>query len=365
MRKLLVPLKNPRPDIENFLKVIKKERIPSQGIIIEHSMDEEIRRKISIDLLGLEWKEFSEDRGSMEKYLGNYIQFWYKLGYDYVRFEIGAGFTSKTKETQDTASLSRGKRQWAEEKIGMISSWKDFEAYHWPRIKDVNFTPYEFIAKHLPEGMGFMVSHGGGILENVTWLMGHETLCYSLYDKPDLVNAIFNRVGEIIYEFHKNLIGLPGVVALFQGDDTGFKSSTFISPDALRKYVFPWHKKIAQLAHDHHLLYILHNCGYCESIMEDLIEDVKIDGKHSFEDEIMPVAEFKKKYGDRLAILGGVDIDKLSRLSEEDLRRYVRKILSDCMRGGGYALGSGNSITNYIPLQNYLIMLDEGLRWKG
>ena len=33
------------------------------------------------------------------------------------------------------------------------------------------------------------------------------------------------------------------------------------------------------------------------------------------------------------------------------------------MPGGGYCLGSGNSVTNYIPVDNYLIMMDEGRRY--
>ena len=97
--------------------------------------------------------------------------------------------------------------------------------------------------------------------------------------------------------------------------------------------------------------------------MEDLIEDVKIDAKHSFEDAIMPVSEFKKEYGDRIAVLGGVDVGKLRHLKEKELHQYVRDILDKCMPGGGYALGSGNSIINYLPIENYLAMLDEGAKW--
>jgi len=126
--------------------------------------------------------------------------------------------------------------------------------------------------------------------------------------------------------------------------------------------VWPWHKKIAQLAHDHDLLYLFHSCGNLEAIMEDLIEDVKIDAKHSFEDAIMPVTQFKEKYGDRIAVLGGVDMDKLCRLEEAELRAYVRSVIDICMKGGGYALGSGNSIPNYMSLRNFLIMLDEGYK---
>jgi uroporphyrinogen decarboxylase len=96
--------------------------------------------------------------------------------------------------------------------------------------------------------------------------------------------------------------------------------------------------------------------------MDYLIDEVKIDAKHSYEDAILPVTEAKARYGDRLAILGGVDVDKLARWPESKLRPYVRDVLIRCSPGGGYALGSGNSVTNYIPVSNYLAMLDEGSR---
>ncbi len=98
--------------------------------------------------------------------------------------------------------------------------------------------------------------------------------------------------------------------------------------------------------------------------MDDLIEDVGIDGKHSFEDEIIPVDKFYKKYSDKIAVLGGVDINVLATYQEDDLRKYIRNILINCMAKGKFALGSGRSITNYIPVKNYLLMLEEGLNFR-
>lgn len=57
-------------------------------------------------------------------------------------------------------------------------------------------------------------------------------------------------------------------------------------------------------------------------------------------------------------------MDELCRLNEGNSRKYVRKILEECMPGGRYALGAGNSIANYVPIKNYLIMLEEGLKWR-
>ena len=95
-----------------------------------------------------------------------------------------------------------------------------------------------------------------------------------------------------------------------------------------------------------------------------MIEDVKIDAIHSFEDTIENVTDTKREYGNRLAILGGIDVDFLCRNDSAAIRERVRAILDVCQPGGGYALGTGNTVANYIPLDNYLAMLDEGRMWK-
>jgi uroporphyrinogen decarboxylase len=99
--------------------------------------------------------------------------------------------------------------------------------------------------------------------------------------------------------------------------------------------------------------------------MPDLINTVGIDARHSFEDTILPVTEAKRLYGDRLAILGGIDVDFLCRADEQSIRQRVRRTLEACMPGGGYCLGTGNTVANYIPVDNYLVMLDEGRRFMG
>jgi len=362
---------SPKPDKEEFRKIILREKISSQVHFIELHIDAEIIKYFT-EKFGRKWVEpsLAKDRESQGEVLKNYLECWYQLGYDYVRlisdfrFSAGLSFTSKKREGEDTALLPRGERHWVEEGKGVISSWEDLERYNWPDPEKMDLWPLEFLSDNLPEGMGILVVFSPGVFEVLSnELFGLETLSYLLYDDPELVETVANKVGDLIYRAYERVVGLDNLLGFFQGEDMGFKRGTLISPEALRKYVLPWHKKLAQLAHDHGLLYLLHNCGYCESIMEDLIEEVKIDGKHSFEDAIMPVTEFKKKYGDRIAVLGGADVDKLCRLNEEQLRLYVRNILEQCMPTGGYLLGSGNSITNYMPVENYLIMLDEGANY--
>jgi uroporphyrinogen decarboxylase len=162
--------------------------------------------------------------------------------------------------------------------------------------------------------------------------------------------------------FYSRLVELPNLIAIFPGDDLGFRSATLLSPDALRRFILPWHKRFAATAHEHGIPYFLHSCGNLEAIMGDLIDEVGIDAKHSFENAILPIEEFQSRYGRRVGVLGGVDVDVLARASPDGVRAEVRRIIDICGTRGRFAIGSGNSIPSYIPVENYLSMVDEALR---
>jgi uroporphyrinogen decarboxylase len=165
--------------------------------------------------------------------------------------------------------------------------------------------------------------------------------------------------------FYRHLLDLERLIVVFQGDDMGFRTGTLIGPEDLRQYILPWHKRFAAMAHGKGLPYFLHSCGNLSKIMEDLIEDVGIDGKHSFEDAILPADEFQALYGDRIAVLGGVDINILAAGTPEQVRQRTRGLMAACGPRGRYAIGSGNSIPSYIPVENYLAMVDEALAFQA
>jgi len=178
-----------------------------------------------------------------------------------------------------------------------------------------------------------------------------------------LVKAVADRIGELMLSFYKQLLDLDNVIAILQGDDMGFRSGTLIAPADLRKYCLPWLKRFSELTHARGRPFFLHSCGNLATIMEDLICDVRIDGKHSFEDAIMAVEEFQARYGDRIAVLGGVDINILGAASPEAVRQRTRQLINVCGQRGRYAVGSGNSIPSYVPVANYLAMVDEAAEY--
>ncbi len=358
--------KNKSPDFSLLRSVLLREGEPERIPLYEHYVDDEIIESISGEPVTKMDRTKKEEN---EKYLKAVIGFYHKMGYDYVPIEVFPDLPrDNVLVTKDTAGHERDKgREWQDENDGVIKSPEDFEKYPWPaNDKILDYSTFEIASRNLPDGMKIIGGLAGGVFEHLSWLMGLVPMSYALFESTDLIQAMVDRIGEMIITADRNILQICGdkFGSLRSGDDMGYKTATMISPDALRKYIFPWQKRIVELAHENGLPFILHSCGQLEKIMDDLIDFLKIDAKHSYEDVITPVAEFKQKYGSRVAVLGGIDMDKLCTMEEQDLRKYVRDILEQCAPGGGYAMGSGNSIANYVKVDNYLAMLDETAKFN-
>lgn len=294
-------------------------------------------------------------------------RFYGALGYDYVTLSIPTPFPrSNVILADDTAPLRRPKRAWQDEQRGTIETREDLLSYHWPtpsEVVEVFLFYNSIVERELPESMGFIPLTPGGVFENVTWLMGFAPFSRALYRDRVLVREMFERVGRVLESLCAAAAEGERVVAVTMGDDMGFRSGPMISPAALKELALPWQKRCADAVHRKGKPFILHSCGNLKVLMEDLIEYVGIDAKHSFEDSSYPVAEYKELYGDRIAILGGIDMDKLARMPIDIFAEYVKETLRKCAPGGGYALGCGNSVANYVKIENYLAMLQIGRKY--
>jgi len=377
MTEFKLPIEKPKPDIERFVSIMNGKIIPDKPPMVEYLIDDAVMKPILQNMLGRKWVSISDkldyigdqmnfSKENTEKtnaWLDNQIAFWYHMGYDFIRIEASLTLPAMSSWVSDTAKGTGDQiRVWQDESKGVIRSWDDFEKYPWPRIKEEDFYIHRYICDHLPDGMGFVTCHAGGVFEHLSRLMSYEGLCLNLIDDPTLFKAVTDKIGELIYEYDKHLLELDKLTLILQGDDFGYSTQTLIPPEDIRKYFLPWHKKYAQLCHEKGKPYYLHSCGKVDVLMEDFINYVKIDGKHSFQDEVAPIIDAKKNWGDRICLLGGIDIDKLARLEPSELRKYIRQIINKCASGGRFAIGAGNSIPSYIPVENYLTMLDEALK---
>ena len=368
MRALSLPLDHPVPDAREFIDILSGKSASARVPLVEYIVDDFIMKPVVEGMLGRRWVKPGTDRDSRRASLDNFIQFWYRMGYDFVRYEESLPLpelkllgTDPPPPGSLVAPEAPG-RSWADEHHGAIMSWNDFERYPWPSVEEFDFFPFEYLSRNLPEGMGLIACHGGGVFEHLSWIMSLEGLSVALHEDPRLVRAVADRLGELMMAFYGHILDLDNLVAVFPGDDMGYRSATLVAPDVLRTYVLPWHARFAAMTHGKKLPYFLHSCGRVDAVMEDLITVVGIDGKHSFEDAIVPAQDFQARYGERIAVLGGIDINILAGGSPDDVRRQTHRLVTTCGARGRYAVGSGNSVPSYVPLENYLVMIDEAHR---
>ena len=335
-------------DLEAAIANIKRQREPGRVFFFEHGLEPGIKDALC-DRFGL---CEGLDKSDRHFTLRREIRINEFLGHEFMRVFPG-GIVWRGLPAGMTAVPPA---------VGPIQSWSDFESYPWPTVRQVDFSDVEWFEHNLPDNIAMWAMTY--LFQQVSNLIGFAPMCIMLYENRELVEAVIEKVGEFFVAYAEALCGFSRVGAINVGDDMGHKTGTLISPADLRELFVPWHKRIVAAAHAGGKLGLFHVCGQVEAIMDDLIDTVGIDARHSTQDVIEPIAVAKHRWGRRVALLGGVDVDFITRARPEDVGPYIRKILDACVPGGGFALGVGNWVADSIPVENYLAMLEEARRFS-
>lgn len=341
-------MRNFIPDYHHIVQAannIEAERLP----LYEHNISDKIMEKI----LNVQFSELIHgDQNEIDEYFKYYCYFFQKMGYDVVSFECCIG------EAMPGSGCLGGHKE------PVIRDRTDFEHYPWDEIEKRYFeryTPYfKSLAKNMPKGMKAIGGVGNGIFECVQEIVSFMQLCYISVDDRQLYSDLFQKAYEVSYRIWKRFLDEFGdlyCVVRF-GDDLGYKVSTLLPVQDIREEIIPRYQKLAALIHAYHKPFLLHSCGCIFDLMDDLINVVKIDAKHSNEDAIAPFSYWVEKYGDKIGNFGGIDTDAVCRLSRQEMREYITEVIQKCSGHGGFAFSSGNSIPDYVPVEGYLNMIE-------
>jgi len=330
-----------KPDYTQILKVLKKQ-VPDRPTLFEFFMNVPVYDELS--------GEEAPVRGDIYDYTRKVMYAFKNGGYDYVTSYASLfRFPTGDRERKSSISINDGH---------VITGWESYKNYDWPDPDKFGREFLDAIAPDLPEGMK-IISHGpGGVLENAIALVGYDNLCLMLYDEPELARKVFDDIGSRLVRYYELAASHDSVCAIISNDDWGFKTQTMLSTAHMREYVFPWHKKIVEAGHKNGKPVLLHSCGYLVDVMEDIIENMRYDGKHSYEDAIQSVEEAYEQYKGRIAILGGMDVHFVCTETPEAIAARAKAMLERTAKIGGYALGTGNSVPDYVPKENYYAMID-------
>jgi uroporphyrinogen decarboxylase len=181
--------------------------------------------------------------------------------------------------------------------------------------------------------------------------MGLEAFSLALYDDLPLVERLLDMYVDWIEVVAERACQL-GFDVFVSTDDFAFNTAPFFSPQVFRDLVLPRYQRVARKIT---LPWIIHSDGDITSLLDDLV-GVGIAATHPNEPAAMDIRAVKRAYGDRLCLLGNVDLNLLALGAPDEVDREVHDLIRDLAPGGGYILTSGNSLTGYCRAENVLAM---------
>ena len=336
-----------KPDFERFIRTIKggcADRVP----VAEALVDNQIKAAV----LGRPVQSLADD-----------VAFWEKAGYDFVCLPSGIldpGKTISAEKTlgdrddyydEDDAAI-----EWADESHGQITQMADLEAYSWPAVEDLFPAHLTEVERYLPDGMKVVVTTGK--IFTAAWqLMGFEAFCLAVLDSPELVAALFDRIAQLQFAAYQPICEMNAVGGFWFSDDVAYAEGILVSPKVLRRYVFPWYARMVEMAHQYDKVVIFHSDGRLWPVLDDIIA-CGFDALHPIEPKAMDIVEVRRRTEGKLSLIGNIDLDyPLTTGTPAAVQAQVRERIAALAPAGGFLLGSSNSIPDWVPVENYVAML--------
>jgi uroporphyrinogen decarboxylase len=304
------------------------------------------------------------------------VDFWRVTGYDFVSVRAGVrtvvrGYHPVVKEWRRThQDVDTNGGGWVAEEKALIHDRRDFTEFPWPEPEELGgYGDYEDLDdylktmwRYLPPDMKLLVQLGY-IFMGAWQLMGFENYCLKLADEPDLVRDVTDWLGASQLAILEMLLQHECVGTVWLPDDLCYNSGPVVSSRTYRKYVYPWYIKIVDRCHQADIPVGLHSDGDLSRLLPDLV-DCGFDAIHPFEPPMNDIVAVKREWGDRIAVAGNVDLkETLCNGTPEDVEAEVREKAALLAPGGGWLLGSSNSIPDFVPVENYRALLSAGLKY--
>jgi hypothetical protein len=196
-------------------------------------------------------------------------------------------------------------------------------------------------------------------------LMGEEQACLAYYLQPELMQDILHTVKETSLQVLDRLTKRIVIDQLSVHEDMAGKGGPLIGPDTIREFISPYYKACWDLVSARGTrLFNQDSDGFMMPVIGAFL-DCGVNVMHPCEPAAgMDMVAIRKKYGTRLAVLGGIDKHALRR-TKADIDRELEYKMQPLMQQGGTVFGIDHRIPNGTPLENYCYYVQRGRELLG
>ncbi len=247
-----------------------------------------------------------------------------------------------------------------------VKSREQWEELIKPKLKAdprrINFEAYRQSKQHAAEKQRFFMWAGVNAFEMIHPVCGHEYMLMGMAEDPDWVVDMVTTYTRLVVELQKMLFEQEGYPdGIWYYEDLGFKERPFMSFGMYQQLLQPGHKYTIDYAHAHNLPVVMHSCGFIEPLLGGMVE-AGIDALQVIEIKAgMDPIRIHKQYGDRLALIGGIDVRVLYSNDKKKIDEELEKKIPIVKQGYGYVLHSDHSIPQTVDYDTYRYFIQRGL----
>ncbi len=194
--------------------------------------------------------------------------------------------------------------------------------------------------------------------EMIWRIMGTENVLLKLAEQPGRMARFIERLGDFLVGIVEGQIAATEgkLAGIYIWGDIAYDKGMFFSPDYWRTAYKPQLQRLCDAAHAAGLKAIYHGCGNASEVFDDMIA-AGVDAYNPLEAKAgLDVVALKRRYRDRWAFNGNIDVRVLASNDRDRIRREVLRKLN-AARGGGYIVQSDHSVPDNVKPASYDYMI--------
>lgn len=186
-----------------------------------------------------------------------------------------------------------------------------------------------------------------------------EDLLVAVATEPDWVRDMYETDADLViamYEIMKD--GGFEFDGAWLTCDLGYRNGLLFSPQHYEEQLRPTMRRLFDFFKGEGLPVILHSCGCVIELVPLFVKDGLTCLQPLEVKSGMDLLKLKEEFGDRLALMGGIDVRAMADPDPAVVEEEIRTKIPAVKRGGGYIYHSDHSVPNNVSFDQYRRVLE-------
>jgi uroporphyrinogen decarboxylase len=244
----------------------------------------------------------------------------------------------------------------------------DIDRHNWPTPANQDYSQFPAAIAAQKE-RAIIAASSWGAYFIASFVRGLENLLIDFATNEAYAERLIRTIADRILAMMENMLTQwgKGIDIVYMADDYCSQQSPLFSPGTFKRFVVPYLREAAALAHKHGKKFLLHVCGAVRPLLPmiiecgvDMLEPIQVRA------EGMEASGLKRDFGRHICFYGGVDLQQvLCRGTPKTVAAEVRRLIDILGDGGGYVLGPGHTYIQVdAPIQNILAMYEAAYEYR-